>query len=158
MAEGLPVSQAASEDFLVTAVQQALRIGLDITEKDIFLAPDPEYFPPDAGDICIGIKDGNTDREEDISECLDLTEEIHLCLHVRLPRGETDLSFLITEILSLEKKIHKILDQNTFELPGYTDAFCDGGKASKTADRHSARQTKAIIYKYTKEQKRESSE
>jgi hypothetical protein len=145
---------------LLNAVKTHLQNNLSyIRESDIYISPHTDYIPDAVKLPCIGIKDGDVERDELFSGCLAERMLVKICVFIRLERSR-EASIIGDDsnkgLLDIEADIHALLDNNELGLDGMIHSFCrKSGESSLLLLENSAVQHKILEYEYQRERQRE---
>jgi hypothetical protein len=144
---------------LIVAIQDALQgIYSDLNlkkEKAVYICVDDRITPPGVIPPCIGIKDGDTVREETFSDRIEIVYTVNIFVLCDLPKDEQKIIGNETKdkpgVLDMCYGVIQELDNNLLDIDGLYEAFCSDISASvaygnvETGDFF---QLKTLTYRY----------
>ena len=144
---------------LLTAIQAQLRTDLTyIRDSDIYITPHENYIPPHARFPCVGIKDGDEERDElSRGKVLEIKRTVILVVYVKLAKPESavmgDAVADKKGVLDIVEDIHDALHGDDLDLSSISHVFCPAVKPSEMfGDDQEYIQKKVLAYEYTQEE------
>jgi len=143
---------------LLAAIKAKLQADLTyIRDRDIFITPHENYIPHHVRPPCVGIKDGDIDGSDGMSECEEARMVVTVIPYVQLAKDEAaimgDPSAGRKGILDIDADIKASLDNNLLDIEGMQGASCKSSKASELfGDEQETLQRKLIRCEYEKQE------
>lgn len=144
---------------LLVAIKDALQdkyLDLNLKkEKSVYICVDDRITPPGVIPPCIGIKDGDTVREETISDRLEITYNVSIFVLCDLPKDEQKIIGNEDKekpgVLDMCYGVTQILDNNMLDIDGLYEALCtdiSGSVAYGNVETGDFFQLKTLFYRY----------
>ncbi len=143
---------------LLTAIKVQLQTDLTyIRDGDIYITPHENYIPNHVRPPCVGIKDGDIERDEGMGGCVGSKMIITLIPYVQLAKDEAsimgDSPAGKKGVLDIAEDIETALNGNLLGITGLQGAFCRSSQGSELfGDENDSVQRKIITCKYEKEE------
>ncbi len=140
---------------LLTDIRDLLQSEISyMRDGDIFISIATEFFPAHIRFPCIGVKDGNIERETAPGGMINKIFNVDISLFVNLPKKVAGA--LIGDsgnkgILDIEDDVHSILDDQGFDR--FDLVFCRDSQRSKVlfVSESDIKLQKTLTYRYDKE-------